>query len=96
MRPATGWMANFTSTPRASSSSISSFKRMLGLSHRHAVAGDDDDLGVLHPVDRVLHRGRLDALLGRLGPALLPTAAPEPKPPKTTLMIERFIALHMM
>ena len=57
MRPATGWIAYFTSTPRASSSSASSRTAVLGLGDREAVARDHDDRRGVGELDRgVVHR----------------------------------------
>ena len=42
MRPATGWMANLTSTPRLVRMSIEFADLVLGLGDGHAVAGNDD------------------------------------------------------
>ena len=44
MRPATGWMAKNVSTPRALQRVGQLARRVLGLGHGQAVAGDDDDL----------------------------------------------------
>ena len=65
---------------------------VLGLGHRHAVAGHDDDLrGVLHDEGGVVGRALLDR--PRLDRAAAPAAVSPPKPPRITEMKERFIAL---
>ena len=43
MRPATGWIANLTSTPRFSSASLQLADPVLRLRRRHPVAGHDHD-----------------------------------------------------
>ena len=66
---------------------------MLRLRDRHAVAGDDHDAArVLEDVGHVLRRRALDRL--RLGGRR--TCATWPNAPNSTLVNERFIALHMM
>ena len=68
---------------------------MLGLRHRHAVAGDDDDLpGFLQDERGILGRARFHGRSVFAAPAL-PLAA-VPNPPAITPMKLRFIALHMM
>jgi diguanylate cyclase (GGDEF)-like protein/PAS domain S-box-containing protein len=73
--------------------------RVLGLRHRHAVAGNDDhalgllqQFGGLGGADRHHFAGRLRRVA--LGRRRAPP--PVPKPPAMTLMKLRFIALHMM
>jgi hypothetical protein len=41
MRPAPGWIANFTSTPRLAELVVELAHLVLGLRHGHAVARDD-------------------------------------------------------
>ena len=94
MRPATGWMANFTSTPRLVRAIVQLADAVLGLGHGHAVAGDDDHgPGGVHDLGRVFGRGALGRPLldGRRW-----RPAPGRMPPNSTLANERFIALHMM
>ena len=61
MRPATGWIAYLTSTPRSSSSVRQLPYVVLRLRHRQPVAGDDDDLAGERELDGdVLRRRRAD------------------------------------
>ena len=94
MRPATGWMAKRTSAPLRFEHSASSLHGVLGLRHGHAVAGDDDHAlrGFEHVVGVLGGDGFHFALAPRR-PALHRLA---PNPPKSTLPMVRFIALHMM
>jgi hypothetical protein len=88
MRPATGWIANFTLTPRFDQLLRQLPDLVLRLRDRHAVAGHDHHaFGVGH------HRrdvARLDRLSARPDLLRLP---PPPKLENSTLVIERFIAL---
>ncbi len=94
MRPATGWMANFTVMPALLELVVQLAHLVLGLGHRHAVAGDDDD------------QARLFEDLRRAfeaSPTCTACCSPSafacctwPKAPNSTLVNERFIALHMM
>ena len=71
-------------------------QRVLRLGHRHAVAGDDDDLlGLLHQEGRVLGRAALPRPVDRRRRVAGRRASP-PKPPAITRMKLRFIARHMM
>ena len=94
MRPATGWMAYFTSTPCGLQLVAHLAERVLGLGHRHAVARHDDHLGrVLQDEGGVLGRAVLDRLLlgrRRRGGGLAAEAAEDDRDE------ERFIPLHMM
>ena len=48
IRPATGWMANFTVMPALLELIVELAHLVLRLGHRHAVAGDDhDQVGLL-------------------------------------------------
>ena len=49
MRPATGWIANFTSTPRFVSSFVQLAHAVLRLRDRHPVTGDDDHRAAPYP-----------------------------------------------
>ena len=94
MRPATGWIANFTSTPSWSSVVHQLAHRVLGLRDRHAVAGHDDHRArVLHDERGILGAARLDHLVAGVGQRRRRVS---PKPPRITLTNERFIARHMM
>ncbi len=74
MRPATGCTANFTSTPAFCQRVVQLADAVLGLGHRHAVAGHDDHgAGGLHDLGRILGRGALDG-------ALLDRRRPKPEP----------------
>jgi hypothetical protein len=72
---------------------------VLGLGHRHAVAGHDDGaLGFAQHLGRLGGADGCHFALGlgsRSAPPFL-AGAPEPKPPAITLMKLRFIAWHMM
>ena len=95
IRPATGWIAYFTSTPRDSSSSASSRHGVLGLGHGEAVAGHDDDVLGVGQLDRgVVGRDLADgAARRRADRGRVPS--PPPKPPTMMLMTERFMASAM-
>ncbi len=90
MRPATGWMANFTSMPRL----ISDFRELLDLvlrlRHGHAVAGDD------HHAFRVGHHdtgiGGIDRFHAAGDIARRCLADVSPKALNSTLPMERFMA----
>ena len=73
IRPATGWIAYFTSTPRSSSTSAGLAHVVLRLGNRHPVAGDDDHL----PRERELHGD----VLGRRGPHRAPVVGPRASAP---------------
>ena len=95
MRPATGWMAYETSTPRASSSSASSRTRVLRLRDGEAVAGHDDDLLRVGELDRGVVEAERRAPMPP-GPAASATVpSPPPKPPTMMFRIERFMASAM-
>ena len=94
MRPATGWMAYFTSPPRFSMQLGQLAHRVLRLRDRHAVAGDDDHRAARRrswiaasSAAIALHGEPFAVRPGRERRAALPKA------PNSTLANERFIAL---
>src|SRR5918994_936340 len=79
IRPATGWIAYFTSTPSPFEKVPHPAQRMLRLRDRHAVARyDDHPLGVLHDERRILRRALLDRPRLRGTPGRPGALAPEP------------------
>ena len=98
MRPATGWIAYFTSTPRFSSRSASSRDDVLRLRDRQAVAGHDDRRGARRPSSTATS----SAEVSRTGPVAARgrrrrrrRRGPPPNAPNSTFASERFIALHI-
>ena len=94
IRPATGWIANFTSMPRLVSCIVDFADAVLRLRDRHPVAGNDDDLA-----RRCSSRSAASCgvpLLTAFASAALPPACTCPNAPKSTLVNDRFIARHMI
>ena len=78
MRPATGWIANWTSTPLRDQEVHQLADRALRLRHRHPVPGDDDHaLAVGHEDRRVLGVDLPQLLLALLAGGNRPAAGPE-------------------
>ena len=78
MRPATGWIANCTSTPRAMQEVHQLADRALRLRDRHPVSGDDDHaLAVGHQDRGVLGVDLAQLLLALLAGRNRPAAGPE-------------------
>ena len=79
IRPATGWMANLTSTPRLVERIVELADLVLRLRDRHAVARHDHHLAGRGEDGRgLLGRGALDRrLLRRRRPWLAPARSPE-------------------
>ena len=81
MRPATGWMAYETSTPRCLEQLGQLADRVLRLGHGEAVAGHDDDLLGVGQLDRrvveadLAHGAACAASAGRAGSGVAATEA---------------------
>jgi hypothetical protein len=92
MRPATGWIAYFTSTPR----SVAQFGHgVLRLRHCHAVAGHDDDVVGRPEQHGVSSRAMLCTVPFASAAAVASSSDTEPNAPKSTFRAKRFIARHM-
>ena len=94
MRPATGWIAYFTSTPFVLEQLGEVADVVLRLRDREPVAGDEDDAPRVREHDRdVVGRRRAHRLRRPHPPPPLPAVASTfPNAPKRTFAIERFIA----
>ena len=95
IRPATGWIAYLTSTPRLLEELGQLADGVLGLGDREAVARDDDHVLGVGQLDRgVVDADLADgAALRADRPATVPS--PPPNPPIMMLITERFMASAM-
>ena len=87
-------MANRTSTPRLVRSVVQLADLVLRLRHRHAIAGNDDDAArVAQNLGRLFGAGRTHRPRFACRPSLVCNC---PNAPNSTLVNDRFMALHMM